>query len=49
LTYPDNAASIRVLVGLGFKMEGTMREFGFWKGSFHDMDLHALLRSEWRF
>ncbi len=49
LTYPDNAASIRVLAGLGFKMEGTMREFGFWKGSFHDMDLHALLRSEWRF
>lgn len=49
LTYPDNAASIRVLAGLGFRMEGTMREFGFWKGSFHDMALHALLRSEWRF
>jgi ribosomal-protein-alanine N-acetyltransferase len=49
LTYPDNAASIRVLSKLGFRTEGIMREFGFWKGRFHDMSLHALLKREWRF
>lgn len=49
LTYPDNAASIRVLSKLGFRTEGVLREFGFWKGSYHDMSLHALLKREWRF
>lgn len=49
LTYPDNAASIRLLSKLGFRTEGIMREFGFWKGCFHDMSLHALLKREWRF
>lgn len=48
LSYPDNAASISVLKKLGFKTEGVMREFGFWKGGFHDMALHALLKREWR-
>ena len=48
LTYPDNAASMRVLSRLGFKKEGVMREFGFWKGSFHDMTLHALLKREFQ-
>ncbi len=49
LTYPDNAASIRVLTKLGFRTEGVMREFGFWKGCFRDMSLHALLRRDWRY
>ncbi len=48
LTYPDNSRSIRVLSGLGFRTEGLLREFGFWKGSFHDMSLHSLLEREWR-
>lgn len=49
LVYPDNAASISVLEGLGFDKEGVMREFGYWKGAFHDMSLYALLRRQWRF
>ncbi|MBY0579085.1 MAG: GNAT family N-acetyltransferase [Burkholderiales bacterium] len=49
LVYPDNLASIRVLEGLGFEKEGVMREFGYWKGAFHDMSLYALLRGQWRF
>ncbi len=48
LTYPDNALSIRVLSELGFRAEGVMREFGFWKGSFHDMTLHSLLKREFQ-
>lgn len=49
LTYPDNLPSIRVLEKLGFRPEGVMREFGFWKGGFHDMTLHALISREWPF
>lgn len=49
LTYPDNAKSIKVLYGLGFRTEGIMHEFGFWKSEFHDMCLHALLKKDWRF
>lgn len=48
LVYPENRASIRVLEKLGFGMEGVMREFGFWKGQFHDMCLFALLARHWR-
>lgn len=49
LVYPDNKASINVLKRLGFKKEGVMREFGYWKGAFHDMSLYALLSSQWRY
>jgi len=39
--------SISVLNRLGFKEEGIMREYGFWKGKFHDVRLFSLLRREW--
>jgi ribosomal-protein-alanine N-acetyltransferase len=43
LVAPGNTASIRVLEKLGFTCEGRCREFGFWKGSYQDVLLYALL------
>jgi len=43
LVMPENLRSIRVLEKLGFEREGRRREFGFWKGRYQDVDLHALL------
>ncbi len=39
--------SISVLRKLGFKEEGVLREYGFWKDKFHDVRLFSLLRKEW--
>ncbi len=39
--------SISVLSKLGFKEEGILREYGFWKDKFHDVRLYSLLRKEW--
>jgi len=38
--------SIRVLRKLGFTEEGVLRQYGFWMGSFHDVRLFSLLKSE---
>jgi ribosomal-protein-alanine N-acetyltransferase len=45
-TYPENVASVRVLEKTGFRLEGLMREWGFWRGGFHDMQMNALLRKD---
>lgn len=39
--------SVSVLSKLGFKEEGVLREYGFWKDKFHDVRLYSLLRREW--
>lgn len=39
--------SVSVLKKLGFKEEGVLREYGFWKDKFHDVRLFSLLRREW--
>lgn len=44
----DNLPSNRLLEKLGFCTEGVMRERGFWKGAFHDLQHFALLRREWQ-
>ncbi len=44
ITVPANVASEKVLERLGFEKEGLMREYGFWKGKFHDMNLFSLLK-----
>jgi ribosomal-protein-alanine N-acetyltransferase len=46
LTAHDNAASARLLEALGFRMEGVLRQFSYWKGAFHDMRMYALLRDD---
>ena len=46
LVMPENTASIRLLETLGFTAEGTLRQFGRWKGRFHDLTMLSLLKSE---
>jgi [ribosomal protein S5]-alanine N-acetyltransferase len=46
--HPMNERSLRLLEGLGFVSEGTLRQLGFWGGKFHDMVQLALLRADWR-
>ncbi len=47
LVHPENFRSSRLLERCCFEKEGIMREFGFWKGAFHDMSLYALLKRHW--
>jgi [ribosomal protein S5]-alanine N-acetyltransferase len=42
----DNQASTGLLASLGFVEEGVMRQWGYWKGAFHDVRLLALLRAD---
>ena len=47
-THPDNAASIALATGLGFRFEGVHREQAYWNHRFHDLHCYALLEPEWR-
>jgi ribosomal-protein-alanine N-acetyltransferase len=47
LTYVEHEASVGLLKKLGFQEEGTRREYGFWKGQFHDLRAFSLLRRDW--
>ncbi len=47
-TYPANEASSAVLKKLGFREEGLLRQWGYWKDAYHDLVCHSLLREEWR-
>ncbi len=40
--------SISVLKKLGFSEEGILREYGYWKGKYHDVRLFSLLEKEWK-
>ena len=46
--HPANAASLKLLHGLGFVDEGLAREAGFWLGQRHDMVQLGLLQREFR-
>jgi ribosomal-protein-alanine N-acetyltransferase len=43
---PENRASIQVLRKVGFRDEGVLREWGFWKGEFKDLRCFSLLRRD---
>ncbi|MFI2608189.1 GNAT family N-acetyltransferase [Kitasatospora sp. NPDC018619] len=43
----DNTASVRVLTGLGFRLEGRLRHDGFKDGAWWDSSLYGLLADEW--
>jgi RimJ/RimL family protein N-acetyltransferase len=45
---PRNAASIRLLERLGFKLEGHLRERYFVAGDIQDSSIYGLLAPEWR-
>lgn len=47
LVAPGNIASARVLEKIGFQREGLLREYGYWKNQFWDLEMFALLRKEW--
>lgn len=47
LVVPGNVASARVLEKVGFRREGVLREYGFWKNRFWDLEMFALLQREW--
>lgn len=44
---PGNTASARVLGKVGMSYEGTLREYAYDKGAFHDLRMYAVLRREW--
>ena len=46
-TIPGNNASEAVLLKLGFKEEGLLRESGYWKDQFHDLKCFGLIRSDY--
>lgn len=43
----ENLASMNLLKKMGFIEEGILREFGFWKGEFHDLKILSLLKSDY--
>jgi ribosomal-protein-alanine N-acetyltransferase len=43
----ESHRSIALLRRLGFSEEGVLRQYGFWKGTFHDVRMFSLLRKEW--
>ena len=45
---PTNTGSVRVLEKLGFRREGTLRDYVFRWGDFQDRAVYGLLRDEWR-
>lgn len=45
---PKNKPSSQLLEKLGFQNEGLMREYGYWRGEFHDLVLYSLLKGDWR-
>lgn len=48
LVMTANVASAGLLVSLGFREEGILRQHDFFKGRFHDMRLFSILREEFR-
>ncbi len=44
---PANTASIRLVEGLGFRRDGTLRENTYFRGRFIDDVVFSLLRQEW--
>lgn len=43
-----NSASSRVLTKLGFSYEGVLRQRGYWKDTYHDLQFYSLLREEYK-
>ena len=43
---PDNEPSRLLLAKLGMRYEGLMRQHSWWRGSYHDLELYAMLKPE---
>lgn len=46
LVLPGNVASLRLLWKLGFQEEGTLRDYAFFRGRYHDLRSFSLLRRD---
>ncbi len=46
LVTPGNVASSALLQRCGFRLEGTLRDYGFWKDRYWDQQLYARLASD---
>ena len=46
--HPDNLASKQLVERLGFRLEGTHRQQGYWCDQYHDLQCYALLEGEMR-
>lgn len=44
----ENTASVKLLQKLGFLEEGILREYGYWKGQFHDLRIFSLLKKDYQ-
>ena len=47
LVHEKNLPSLALLDGLGFVLEGRLREVGYWGGRHHDLLQYSLLASDW--
>jgi ribosomal-protein-alanine N-acetyltransferase len=45
--HTQNEKSVNVLLRLGFKQEGTVREKHYFRGNYYDHFCLSLLKSEW--
>jgi ribosomal-protein-alanine N-acetyltransferase len=45
---PGNIASEKLLLKHGFTREGLLREYGFFRGAYHDLTSFALLKKDYR-
>lgn len=48
LCMPGNTASIGLLKKLKFQSEGTVRQYTYWKGQYHDLIMLSLLKSDYQ-
>jgi len=46
LVMPENKASVGLLKKLGFKKEGLLKEYGYWRHKHYDLNLFALLKRD---
>jgi ribosomal-protein-alanine N-acetyltransferase len=46
LTYPENEASAKVLAKNGFKQEGILREYAYFREKYQDLVMHSLLKKD---
>ncbi|MBF4691840.1 GNAT family N-acetyltransferase [Fusibacter ferrireducens] len=47
LIYPDNPASEQVVMRNGFKYEGCLRQYAFFRNVYQDLNMYSLLKQEW--
>lgn len=43
-----NVRSTKLMLNIGFKREGTLRQKFFYKGGFHDAEIFSILKEDWK-